>query len=108
MPCDRIVVANETEDGMDVKQAVKIAKTKVVDLFVDEEIVDIGLEEVHFEDSTGMWIVTIGFSRPWDQKNALTAALGEGRPGRSYKVLHLADTDGRMVALEDHFLSEPG
>ena len=92
---------------MEVKAAVKIAKTKVVDLFADEEIVDIGLEEVRLDDTAGIWIVTIGFSRPWDQKNALTAALGEGRPGRSYKVIHLADTDGRMVALEDHFLSEP-
>lgn len=92
---------------MDVKLAVKIAKTQVVDLFADEEIVDIGLEEIRLDDTAGIWTVTIGFSRPWDQKNALTAALGEGRPGRSYKVIHLADTDGRMVALEDHFLSEP-
>ena len=93
---------------MDVKQAVKIAKTKIADLFADEEIEDIGLEAVEFDDSVGVWIVTIGFSRPWDQKNTLTAALGEGHPGRSYKVIHLADTDGRMVALEDHFLSVPG
>ncbi|MYB48922.1 MAG: hypothetical protein F4X72_06575 [Dehalococcoidia bacterium] len=91
---------------MDVKAAVKIAKTQVADLFADEEIVDIGLEEVEFDDSVGIWIVTIGFSRPWEQKNALTAALGEGRPSRSYKVIRLADADGRMVALEDHFLSE--
>ena len=105
MSCDRIAVSNETEDGMDVKQAVKIAKTHVADLFADEEIEDIGLEEVEFDDAVGMWIVTIGFSRPWDQKNALTAALGEGRLGRSYKVIRLADTDGRMVALDDHFLS---
>ena len=93
---------------MDVKQAVKIAKTKIADLFADEEIEDIGLEAVEFDDSVGVWIVTIGFSRPWDQKNTLTAALGEGRPGRSYKILQIADTDGRMVALDDHFLSVPG
>ncbi len=91
---------------MDVKAAVKIAKTKVADLFADEEIADIGLEEVEFDDSVGMWIVTIGFSRPWDQKNALTAALGEGQTGRSYKVLHIAGKDGRMVSMRDHFLNE--
>ncbi len=91
---------------MDVKAAVKIAKTQVADLFSDEEINDIGLEEVEFDDAVGVWIVTIGFSRPWDQKNALTAALGEGQTGRSYKVLHIAGKDGRMVSMRDHFLNE--
>jgi len=91
---------------MDVKQAVKIAKTQVTDLFADEEIVDVGLEEVEFDDSVGVWTVTIGFSRPWDQKNVLTTALGEGQPGRSYKVLQIAGKDGRMVSMRDHFLNE--
>ena len=91
---------------MDVKQAVKIAKTHVADLFADEEIEDIGLEEVEFDDSLDGWIVTVGFSRPWDQKNVLTAALGEGQSGRSYKVLHIAGKDGRMVSMRDHYLSD--
>lgn len=91
---------------MDVKQAVKIAKTKIADLFADEEIEDIGLEAVEFDDSLDGWIVTIGFSRPWDQKNALTAALGEGQMGRSYKVLHIAGKDGRMVSMRDHYLND--
>ena len=90
---------------MDVKAAVKIAKTHVANLFDDEEIVDIGLEEVEFDDSLDGWIVTVGFSRPWDKKNALTAALGEGQPGRSYKVIHIAGKDGRVVSLRDHYLS---
>ena len=91
---------------MDVKQAVKIAKTHVTDLFADEEIEDIGLEEVEFDESVGMWIVTIGFSRPWDRKTTLNVALGEGRPSRSYKVLQIADTDGRVLSLRDRVLRD--
>ena len=91
---------------MDVKTAARTAKSYVTDLFADEEITNVGLEEVEFDDSIDRWVVTIGFSRPWDQKNALTAALGEGRPGRSYKVLQIADTDGRVLSLKDRLLRD--
>ena len=59
---------------MDVKAVAQRAKTYVVDLFDDEEISNVGLEEVEFDDSVDRWIVTIGFSRPWDQKNSLNYA----------------------------------
>ena len=106
MPCDRIAVSNETEDGMDVKQAVKIAKTHVTDLFADEGIVNVGLEEVEFNDAQLRWRVTIGFSRPWDHKNPLTAALGDRPAGRSYKVIHIHDTDGSVESLKDRILRD--
>ena len=89
---------------MDVKAVAQRAKTYVVDLFDDEEISNVGLEEVEFDDSLDKWIVTIGFSRPWDRKTTLNVALGERRPGRSYKVLHIADTDGRVLSLKDRVL----
>ena len=89
---------------MDVKTVVRTAKNYVTDLFADEEITNVGLEEVKFDEGQGRWIVTVGFSRPWDQRNALTAALGEGRPGRSYKVLQIADTDGHVLSLKDRLL----
>ena len=60
---------------MDVKEAVRTAKDYLTDLFVDEEVVNIGLEEVVFDDATNRWSITIGFSRPWDQ-------------GRSEKAQH--------------------
>ena len=89
---------------MDVKAAARTAKTYVADLFADEEIENVGLEEVEFDERRDRWIVTVGFSRPWDRRNALTQALEEGRPGRSYKVLHIEDTDGRVLSLKDRVL----
>ncbi len=91
---------------MDVKAVAQRAKTYVGDLFADEEIVNVGLEEVEFDEYQDRWIVTIGFSRPWDHKNVVNAVLGEGRPARSYKVLHIADTDGRVVSLKDRVLRD--
>lgn len=49
---------------MDVKQAVEMAKNHIKDLFENEGISNLGLEEVDFDDQTSVWYVTIGFSRP--------------------------------------------
>jgi hypothetical protein len=92
---------------MDVKEAVRRAKEYLDDLFEAEQIANVGLEEVVFEDISNSWKVTIGFSRPWDHKNALTAALGNGGPARSYKVLRINDDDGRVESLTDRLLKAP-
>ena len=92
---------------MEVKEAVSTAKAYVTELFADEEITNLGLEEVKFDVCTDDWKITIGFSRPWDRKNTLTAGLGSGRPGRSYKVLLIDDKTGRVDSLWDRFLYGP-
>ena len=55
---------------MDVKEAVRRAKNYLDDLYQAEEIANVGLEEVVFEDMSNTWKVTIGFSRPWDYRKA--------------------------------------
>ena len=49
---------------MDVKEAVAIAKRYITDLFADEGIAHLGLEEVLFDEWSGDWKVTIGFAPP--------------------------------------------
>ena len=93
---------------MEVKQAVKIAKEYVSELMSDEGIESLGLEEVQFDEVASQWRGTVGFSRPWDRKNSLAAALTEyGRSDRSYKVLSINDSDGRVRSLEDRILEPP-
>lgn len=93
---------------MDVKEAVGIAKGYVTDLFADESITHVGLEEVVFDESSGDWKVTIGFSPHWNQFSAaLASSLGTGRPdrhNRSYKVVRIRDLDGRVKSLTDRLL----
>ena len=91
---------------MDVKEAVGTAKTYVVDLFADEAITYVGLEEVEFDELSGDWKVTIGFSRPWNQLNAVVTALAPDRHGRAYKVVRIKDRDGRVISLTDRLLAE--
>ena len=90
---------------MDVKEAVGLAKQYVRELFADERIVNLGLEEVAFEDKGKAWQITIGFSRPWDAADAPVSIVGVIIPTkRSYKVVKISDLDGRIVSVRDRTL----
>jgi len=89
---------------MEMKQAARIAKKYLMDLLSDEEISNVGIEEVEFDESEQEWKITIGFSRPWDDKNAVLTALGEERPGRAYKVIRIDCHDGEVMSVRDRVL----
>ncbi|MBV8203134.1 MAG: hypothetical protein JOZ15_21170 [Acidobacteria bacterium] len=64
------------QSRIDVKEAVRAAKTFVADILASEKVTNIGLEEVKLDDA--QWLVTLGFSRPWDylkQRNSAYDAL---------------------------------
>ena len=52
---------------MDVREAVSIAREYISDVYAEEEIQGIGLEEIRFDDAGNIWRVTIGFFRSWDR-----------------------------------------
>ena len=80
---------------MDVKEAVGTARAYVIDLFSDEQITDVGLEEVRLDHDADAWRITVGFSRPWDLENN----PAEKPKGRSYKVVAIDDKTGRVESL---------
>ena len=85
---------------MDVRNAVRVAKSHVEDLFADEGINDLGLEEVEMEQGA-YWKITIGFTRPWSR--TVGTVLG-GVDNRSYKVVRIRDKDGIVLSLKDRTL----
>jgi len=86
---------------MEVKEAVKAAKTYVADLLREEAISNLGLEEVEYDDGAGVWLVTVGFSRPWNSvKNGLTAIAGDPAPRRAYRVVSINEKDGRVLSFK--------
>ena len=87
---------------MDVKEAVQVAKKHISDLFKDEGITNLGLEEVEV-DIGDCWRITIGFSRPWDHKIGTMLA---GTTSRSYKVVRVSDEDGRILSVKDRSFSD--
>ena len=89
---------------MDVKEAVRTAKSYLVDLFEDEQITNVGLEEVLFDEESAVWRITIGFSRSWDLKGPLSVTMAGASPDRSYKMLSISDATGKVESLRDRVL----
>ena len=85
---------------MDVKEAVQAAKEHVAEIFVDESVANIGLEEVEFDELNKVWAITIGFSRPWDHPGGVFRALdGAPRP-RAFKTVRIDDESGRVRSVK--------
>ena len=84
---------------MDVKEAVRTAKEHVVEIFSDEPIQNVGLEEVEFDESNQVWVVTVGFSRSWDRSRDLFRALGE-HAVRTFKIVRVKDENGRVLSVK--------
>ena len=87
---------------MDLKEAAESAREYVSDLFASEEITNIGLEEVEFDEMAAVWKITLSFSRPWQRQGNLGANLGL-KAVRSCKVIHI-DGDGHVKSVKDRVL----
>lgn len=87
---------------MNVKEAVAQAKAHILDLFAEENLTNVGLEEVEYEDQSGEWIITIGFSRPWDAPRNTLAVLAAGTgPRRAYKVVRISNNSGQVLSVKN-------
>ena len=87
---------------MDVDEAVKIAKQFVAKILKDENVADIGLEEIDFDDKKLTWQITIGYTRPWDKSKTLFAAIAgrdEVVPRRIYRVVAVKRDTGKVVSM---------
>ncbi len=87
---------------MNVKEAVTHAKAHILDLFAEENLTNIGLEEVEYQDQSGEWFVTIGFSRPWDEpRNKFAALVADNTLHRAYKVVRISDTSNQVLSVKN-------
>jgi hypothetical protein len=83
---------------MELKDAVARAKAYVADLFSDESIQNIGLEEVERDDARGVWHITVGFDRGRRQFPDLYKVIGQEYLNRVYKIVSVMD-NGEVVSL---------
>jgi hypothetical protein len=92
---------------MQVKEAVSAAKTYVADLFSDEHVKNIGLEEVEFDEGAGVWNITVGFSRPWDDENPITAQFRFSQQmKRDYKIVRISDGEQKVLSIKSRVIDE--
>ncbi|WP_311276859.1 hypothetical protein [Methylobacterium sp. WCS2018Hpa-22] len=82
------------------KEAISIAKGWIEDVFGPEHPSNIGLEEVKFDDRNENWLITVGFSRPWNsERTVVTAFSGEKNLKRSFKVVTIKDSTGEVQSV---------
>jgi hypothetical protein len=93
---------------LEVSEAIRTAKKYVLQVFADESILDVGLEEVSYDDSSNVWNVTVGFTRPWERaRTRVPSALylnpdaHDPRKRRTYKRVLISDRDGKPVAIQN-------
>ena len=86
---------------MDVKEAVKKAKAYVADLLADEGLVNLGLEEIKYDETEDAWNITIGFSRPWNSvRSSATYLTGEQAVKRAYRIVKLRNSNGEVLSFQ--------
>lgn len=83
---------------MDVREAISKAKEYVAEVFHDDGPRNIGLEEVRFDDTQKVWLITVGFSRPWDSPKLFVLGR-EVDLRRTYKIVRIDDNEGSIVSV---------
>ena len=110
---------------MDVKEAVRTAKQYMTNVFANEGLGDLGLEEVVFDDDKKEWRITVGFSRPLPKTTGQQAAEALGLvdtanrsaaeqigilvsrgefPPRLYKIVTISDDTGKVRSVRNREL----
>ncbi len=92
---------------MNVSDAVQVAISDTKKLFESESLSNVGLEEVAFDDLSGEWIITVGFSRPWDYQNRgiLASTLAPQKPNRSFKIVRVRNSNGQVSSIKNYSIS---
>jgi hypothetical protein len=98
---------------MEVKDAVKLAKKYVADIFADENIREIGLEETEYLENKDLWQITVGFRRPFSpnaSEESGASQFAEFLKGpkvyeeRWYKVVEIDNNSGKVNNMRDRIL----
>lgn len=90
---------------MEVKEAVRAAKQWVLDVLDDEKPMNLGLEEVEFDDLAKQWRITLGFSRPWNSFVGPLAPMVQAQP-RAYRTIIVDDRNGEVKGMRRKDLAE--
>lgn len=86
---------------MDVRDAVIKAKDWVRDILADENVSNIGLEEIERDEAEKVWHVTIGFSRSWNGPRNALSTLADAFPSkRAYRVITVSEPDGEIISMK--------
>lgn len=95
---------------IEVTEAVKLARQFAADLFAGEDIKNLGLEEVVFEESDNEWRITLGYDshrvkttetapNPYSAVSAIIPTNIEKETLREYKTFRIGADDGSFKGM---------
>ena len=96
--------ADEFNDTLDAKEVVQRAREHFHNLFAEEDISDVGLEEVKLDYESDTWEITIGFHRILN--NGTEASSTEGIAKRCYKTICIDYESGRFQGIKDRYMTD--
>ena len=87
---------------MEVQDAIKRAKDWIRGVYSDEDLMNLGLEEIQKDYNQDLWLITVGFSRPWDANRGIASAISGEKPfSRSFKIVTLDDKSGDVISIKN-------
>jgi hypothetical protein len=93
------------DEAVDAKEAIAAAKKYLNEVYADEQVTNLGLEEVEHIPASGNWAITLAFSRPWNTPRTRAQEILENLGGvsslkGSSKVITIAD-DGTVLSMKN-------
>ncbi len=90
---------------MEVKEAIVKAKEFIADVYADEHISNVGLEEIEHDERQKLWTIALSFSRPWNAPRTRAQEVLESMGGvsnlkRSVKVVSMTESGG-LVSIKN-------
>jgi hypothetical protein len=100
-----MLTVSHGDEDMDAKQAIAAAKAYLSDIYADEQVTNLGLEEIEHLPMDGGWLITLGFSRPWNTPRTRAQEVLENLGAvsslkRSYKIISMAE-DGTVISMKN-------
>lgn len=89
---------------MDAREAVSYAKRYVSELFAEENIGEVALEEIDYDYEEDEWKVTIGFTRPWASPKTSGHIGFELPANRAYKQVRMNEDGSKVLSVRDRIL----
>lgn len=97
-------MAEAVRKNLEMIEAVEVAKGFAVDLYSEEEARNIGVEAIAKSEDGDRWLITLGFSRPWDLAERRTRNLFTNEqeivPTRVYKTFEVDSCSGEVLSVK--------
>ncbi len=85
---------------MNVNEAVALSNAHIIDLFSNEQLKHLGLEEVERDEARQEWVITRGFSRPWGEPRNPVSSPPDF-PRRIFKIVRIADPSQQVLSVKE-------